>query len=823
MASGANQGLFNILTLSYTIIAVNMRPLILTTFLSFLLIQAADSQTLNAYVRGAEDALAKKDYFSAYNFMRTVHEIEPNNVEYTYKLAEAARLYSAFTRAEQYYQEVADGNKANDFPATTFWLGYVKERLGKYQEALDLYQIYLTEHNDEDSELTAQAQRHIEIAQWALEQLKNKDTTIELIHLGTEINTSFSEFGAHQYDSLLYYTSLRFLIEDAAHPDKPYSKILKSEDNAEGVVDSVLNDAVLHTANTAFNAAKDRVFYSLCEYINASDIRCNLYYRDIVDGVYGIAQKLPDPINVDGYTTTQPFVGYDPKSGREVLYFVSDRPGGKGKQDIWFCYIADKDNFTAPENLGALNTPATDNSPFYHVGSNVLYFSSEGYLGFGGLDIYHSEYNNGTWGEVINMGSPINSSLDDAFYTMSDDEKKGYFSSNRLGSMYLSPDDEACCYDIYYFTKEPIVITLKVLTFNKQTGDSLNYVDVSLTESGVNTQTYSTGDSNSIIVPVKRNASYSVLGEKQDFLPDSATFSTAGLKESTQIEKRLYLAPAQRVLLVRVFEKRNRLPLEGARVEIMELPDGAPRVKQETFATSYIFYVDPHRDMKATGSKKGYLPGSQTFNSSDDPEKDTLIVDLYLELGNLEDFLPLAIYFDNDVPGRKSRSETATERYLETYGPYAASEEEFVKKYTAGVPAAGREAAAKAIRDFFEIDLATGKREFESFMHILEQYLREGLTFTIYLKGYTSPLASNEYNKSLGNRRISSIQNEFKSFRDGILWKYMETGDLVVTQKSFGEETAPPGISDKPENKRQSIYSPEASRERRVEIIEIVK
>jgi hypothetical protein len=227
--------------------------------------------------------------------------------------------------------------------------------------------------------------------------------------------------------------------------------------------------------------------------------------------------------------------------------------------------------------------------------------------------------------------------------------------------------------------------------------------------------------------------------------------------------------------------------------------------------------------MKATGSKKGYLPESKTFNSSQDPGSDTLIIDLYLEIGNLEDFLPLAIYFNNDEPGRNSTSEKATVRYLETYNPYMAQKETFVEKYRAGAPAGEKEAAAKAVRDFFENDLAGGRREYESFMHILEQYLREGLTFTIYLKGYTSPLASAAYNKALGNRRISSIQNEFKSFRDGILWKYMETGDLVVTQKSFGEDTAPPSVSDDRKNTRKSIYSPEASRERRVEIIEIQK
>ena len=148
---------------------------------------------------------------------------------------------------------------------------------------------------------------------------------------------------------------------------------------------------------------------------------------------------------------------------------------------------------------------------------------------------------------------------------------------------------------------------------------------------------------------------------------------------------------------------------------------------------------------------------------------------------------------------------------------------EFISKYVKGSTPEERASNQKAIADFFDIDLATGKREFESFMHILEQYLKEGLTFTIYLKGYTSPLASHAYNLALGNRRISSIQNEFRDFRDGILWKYMETGDLVVTQKSFGEDTAPKNVVDDPRNQRKSIYSPEASRERRVEIIEIQK
>src|SRR5688572_6301325 len=153
-----------------------MRHFILSSIISIFYLHQASSQTLNAYVKMAEESFAKKDYYSAYNFMRIAHEIEPNNVEFTYKLAEAARLYSAFTMAEKYYQEVADNNRANDFPATNFWLAFVKQRLGKYQEALDLYQIYLSEHNDDDAELTEMATKNVESCKWAIEALKNKDT-----------------------------------------------------------------------------------------------------------------------------------------------------------------------------------------------------------------------------------------------------------------------------------------------------------------------------------------------------------------------------------------------------------------------------------------------------------------------------------------------------------------------------------------------------------------------------------------------------------------------------------------------------------------------
>ncbi|HEY3385837.1 MAG TPA: hypothetical protein VGK46_04965 [Saprospiraceae bacterium] len=711
-------------------------------FFSLTILGGVQGQTLNAYVKGAQEAFDKKDYYSAYNFLRIAHEIEPNNTLHTFNLAEAARHYAAFTMAEKYYAEVDSSSNASDYPTTNFWLGYVKERLGKYQEALDRYQIYISEHSGEDSVLTTEAQKHINICTWAIKELKNKDTLLTLEHLGAEVNTSFSEFGAAHEDSLLYYSSLRFLgKEDVALPEKPYAKILISKNDATGEVDTLINDQNFHTSHTAFNAAKDRVYYTICDYINGIDIRCDIYYRDIVEGEFGLAQKLPEPINMAGYTSTQPHVGYDPASKREVLYFVSDRPGGKGKLDVWYCDIAGPDNFSAPQNMVSVNSPDNEVSPFFHRRSKTLYLSSNGYLGFGGLDVYSVKYKDGVWDTLVNLGAPTNSSLDDAFYSVSDDGQEGYFSSNRLGSMYLSPEDEACCFDIYRYKHPP----------------------------------------------------------KKD-----------------------------RVIIVRTFETykgQNPQPLTGVKVTLEEitrpdLPKGLLDIREDLLSHLYQYVLLRDKDFNATGTKKGYKPGLATFNSSDSPELDTLYVDLFLEVDKIDVFLYSKIYFDNDEPGPGNADRTEV-NYFATYDAYTARKDVFVEEYTKGNPEDQKEIAARTITGFFTDSIPKGRRELETLMHILEQYLRDGKQMAIYLKGYASPLASAEYNLRLGKRRISSIQNEFKVFRGGVLWKYMESGDLVVAEKSFGEETAPQNISDDPKKVRQSIYSPEASYERRVEIVEV--
>jgi len=115
-------------------------------------------------------------------------------------------------------------------------------------------------------------------------------------------------------------------------------------------------------------------------------------------------------------------------------YFISNRPGGQGGNDIWYAMRKGKNNFYRPVNLSVLNTPLNEQCVFVEPDGNTLYFSSNGLPGFGGYDIYKSERQpDGSWGAPVNMGHPINGPGDDLFYRLTSDPNLALLSSQRSG------------------------------------------------------------------------------------------------------------------------------------------------------------------------------------------------------------------------------------------------------------------------------------------------------------------------------------------------------------------------------------------------------
>ena len=185
----------------------------------------------------------------------------------------------------------------------------------------------------------------------------------------------------------------------------------------------------------------------------------------------------------------------------------------------------------------------------------------------------------------------------------------------------------------------------------------------------------------------------------------------------------------------------------------------------------------------------------------------------------IENFQPIALYFNNDHPNPRTTADKTSLTYGQTYDAYVAQKGRFESEYGKGATDAG--AAKQEVGAFFDEKVKKGFDELTALSDKLLDKLKEGNKVEITVTGFASPLASSEYNKNLTSRRVSSIENHLRTYKNGQFKEYMDKGMLAVTQQTSGEEAVRQGISDDRTNTRASWYSPSASAERRVEITNV--
>lgn len=239
---------------------------------------------------------------------------------------------------------------------------------------------------------------------------------------------------------------------------------------------------------------------------------------------------VPFPYNrVNEYSLGDPFISKDGKT----LYFISNLPGGLGGTDIYVSLKTENGDWGIPTNLKEINTPGNERSPFFDAQNN-LYFSSDGLIGMGGLDIFKAVPLLGKIGKPVNMGYPINSPQDDFSYHLND-ATSGFLSSNRLEG--LGGDD------IYILkTQEPAIFKLTGVAYDKSTGQPLANAIITLTKIGGATIKAVTEADGRYKFNLDKNADYSLNGEKTSFRSDAANISTQQLSTSTELKQDLFLA-----------------------------------------------------------------------------------------------------------------------------------------------------------------------------------------------------------------------------------------------------------------------------------------
>lgn len=432
-------------------------------FLSLIITLAALALPNNA---SAQKELEKGDEAFKYGYYKTAADHYRNEYKsnaspsVAYKIAESYRLSNDYLRAIRYYSIVEQSTSANAFPHLDYFLASMHRMAGHSDSAIYFFQRYLRAAYNE--QLETRARQELRACQWVID---TQDSTYDdgnsyiydVLHESKNINTEYSESGALLIgDSVLLFSSMREISKpgskDAIYSDLVLMQIFQADFNGGQPRKSTLNNWGLnqkdkHTCNVAFDPVHNDIYFTICEADDFSDIPCKIYVSHYNKGKWQKAKPVAGDVNLDGFSSTHPTIGILPDSS-VVLYFVSDRTGGVGGFDIWYSVIQTGKKPSTAVNLGIpVNTIGNEITPFYDNNSGQLYFSSDWHLGFGGYDVFSSQGSRDTWQEPVNLGSSLNSPANDIYFTVNDDARSGYVTSNRKGSFFIN--DNTCCNDIY--------------------------------------------------------------------------------------------------------------------------------------------------------------------------------------------------------------------------------------------------------------------------------------------------------------------------------------------------------------------------------------
>lgn len=299
-----------------------------------------------------------------------------------------------------------------------------------------------------------------------------------------DINSESSDFGGTLHEGVLYFTTARN--QDRRNygwNKEPFLDIYTAAQNSDGSFQTPIkmNDKIntrYHEGLVSFTPDGKAMYFGRESFFE------NVFVKDSTTkdkaGVIHLfrATKLGNDwdkieslnINSENYSVKNPSVSADGKT----LYFASDMPGGFGNFDIYKAPINADGSIGTPVNMGQkVNTEGQEMFP-YSSSNGTLYFSSNGHLGLGGLDVFYIREIDGKVTNVRNVGIPINSNADDFAFIIDEEAEKGYVSSNRSGGQGSD--------DIYTFKKiQPLCdVLVQVTVTDDETGEPIPNATVSL-------------------------------------------------------------------------------------------------------------------------------------------------------------------------------------------------------------------------------------------------------------------------------------------------------------------------------------------------------
>jgi outer membrane protein OmpA-like peptidoglycan-associated protein len=432
-----------------------------------------------AQLKRANHSYENYDYAKAIQLYTKVVK-RKNNAEALEKLANSYRLTKEYKKAELYYAQLM--KQPTVAPIAHFYYGLVLKNNNKIDEAKEQFKTYAnTAPNDKQADLSVKSCDEIKL--WITRTQQFEVNTI------AEINSIRSDFGSVVFKNQLVFVSERtpdiVNFNTYSWDKQPYLNVyaspMKMDNNGKAVFSKKIKsfswhiNTNYHDGPVCFNAEQNTMYLTRVNYVLHKNDKNfvnlpKLYISTLTGNTW--SKVKPFAYNSDAYSVAHPSISDDGQS----LYFASDMPGGFGGCDIYVCK-KEGDGWGKPQNLGdQVNTSGSEVFPYIRK-DGTLFFSSDGHLGIGGLDVFMVTKIDGKYSEAKNLGLPLNGSTDD-FGIMFTDETHGYFSSDRAGGKGSD--------DIYSFTALNKFLTVagKILLSNNINDPAKNAEVMLLTEEG---------------------------------------------------------------------------------------------------------------------------------------------------------------------------------------------------------------------------------------------------------------------------------------------------------------------------------------------------
>lgn len=376
------------------------------------------------------------------------------DIKILYKLANTYFESRDYGRAVQYYDSVVNITPSK-FPLSYYNKGIACMNLQKYDAAKESFAKFKKYYGKKDRfNYKKLAVIYSANSEWAKASADTNGNII-ITHQINGLNNPDIDFSPSPVNE-------NMIIYGAAYSDNntqinPVRQIYKAEKNdgkwqSAGLLEGKINTPDFNTGNAVISDDGKSMFFTRSRKNWQDEFISEIFVSHFEGDQWQTPQKLPYPVNREDFTATQPALGRNLRTGKDILYFVSDRPGGRGGMDIWYSqYDKKTDTYSNPIALSnKVNSLGDECSPFYDIPTQTLYFSSTGRKnGLGGYDIYKSTGSAGKWTDAVPMPKPLNSSFDDYYFSIMKSNREGFFSSNRPGSLTLS--NGTCCDDIYSF------------------------------------------------------------------------------------------------------------------------------------------------------------------------------------------------------------------------------------------------------------------------------------------------------------------------------------------------------------------------------------